>query len=210
MVANDGSHPATIQSLVRDLIVSSRIAPGEPIRQDRVAKALGISKIPLREALARLEEAGLVESTLHRGYIASRLSRLEADDLFSTRILIEPPTAGLASELANDEERETVSATLTLLKAPQAEASHTAPSRLKIILDLLRPARRPTVEKLVVPLFYRSERYLPRTEAASLDRGSLEDLVSAWSLERPAAVRELYEKRLMARWKTALENLAPA
>lgn len=195
----------TLQNRLLDLIVSGRIAPGEPIRQDRVAQELGVSKVPLREALGRLEEMGLVEGALHRGFVASRLSRAEADDLFSTRMLVEPPTAAAACECATEAEKRHIDDSLTRLATAQAEVSHMAPARLAMAIDLLRPARRPSVEKIVAPLFYRSERYLRRSRAASLDRSSLSDLVRAWTLGRPAAVKELYEQRLTARWRAALE-----
>ena len=197
----------TIQTRLLDLIVSGRIAPGEPIRQDRVAQDLGVSKVPLREALGRLEEMGLVESAMHRGFVASRLSREEADDLFSTRMLVEPPTAAAACERASDGQRLALDETLKGLTGEVASASDTAFARLTMALDLLRPAGRPSIEKFVVPLFYRSERYLRRDHALSLDAGSLQDLVRAWTLGRPAAVKELYEQRLGVRWRSALEIL---
>lgn len=197
----------TIQKRLLDLIVSGRIAPGEPIRQDRVAQDLGVSKVPLREALGRLEEMGLVESAMHRGFVAARLSREEADDLFSTRMLVEPPTAAAGCERASEGQRRDLDESLQALAKAGDGASDTALARLAMALDLLRPAGRPSIAKFVVPLFYRSERYLRRGHALSLDAASLQDLVRAWTLGRPAAVKELYEQRLAARWRAALESL---
>lgn len=51
-----------IFSLVRDRIISGRIPVDTAIRQDALAAELGVSKIPLREALARLEQEGLLIS----------------------------------------------------------------------------------------------------------------------------------------------------
>ena len=48
-------------NLVRDRILSGMVPPNSAIRQDALASELGISKIPLREALARLEQEGLVQ-----------------------------------------------------------------------------------------------------------------------------------------------------
>ncbi len=52
---------------VREQILKGRLRNGEPIRQDALATALGISKIPLREALARLEQEGLLINHPNRG-----------------------------------------------------------------------------------------------------------------------------------------------
>jgi len=194
----------SLQEKVLELIVSGRIAPGEPIRQDRVAHDFGISKVPLREVLARLEEMGLVEGAMHRGYVAAPLSREEADDLFSTRLMIEPATAGVAAERASDDDRRTVEDLQRHLGRLPDSAPETASARLGLIQALLRPARRPSVVKIVAPLFYRSERYFSNGAKNVVDAPSLDELVRAWILARPGAVRELYEHRLATRWKAAL------
>ncbi|MFO4963667.1 GntR family transcriptional regulator, partial [Salmonella enterica subsp. enterica serovar Derby] len=54
--------------IVLERIVSGEIPTGAPIRQDALAADLGVSKIPLREALARLEQEGLLVSQANRGY----------------------------------------------------------------------------------------------------------------------------------------------
>ena len=53
--------------LVRDRILSGEVPPDLPIRQDALATELGVSKIPLREALTRLEQEGLLRSQANRG-----------------------------------------------------------------------------------------------------------------------------------------------
>ena len=54
--------------VLRDYILSGAIEPELPIRQDALAARLRVSKIPLREALARLEQDGLVISQPNRGF----------------------------------------------------------------------------------------------------------------------------------------------
>ena len=54
-VATHRALPDMIYEEVRARIVSGRLEPGQPVRQDHLAAELGVSKIPLREALARLE-----------------------------------------------------------------------------------------------------------------------------------------------------------
>ena len=48
---------------MRERILSSQLSPDQPIRQDVLAAEMGVSKIPLREALARLEQEGLLGRT---------------------------------------------------------------------------------------------------------------------------------------------------
>ena len=82
--------PDQILAEARERILSGRLAADAPIRQDALALELGVSKIPLREALARLESEGLVVSHPNRGYIVRPLSRTDAEDVFDLRLRIEP------------------------------------------------------------------------------------------------------------------------
>lgn len=63
---------------LRQWILTRRILPGAPIRQDAIAAALGVSRVPVREALKILEGEGHVVYRPHRGYT---LVQLDIDDL---------------------------------------------------------------------------------------------------------------------------------
>ncbi|MCE2563285.1 GntR family transcriptional regulator [Komagataeibacter sp. FNDCF1] len=76
--------------LIRERILKGILEEGEPVRQDTIAAELGISKIPLREALARLEQDGLVRSHPNRGFMVNPLSAEEADEVFHLRLQLEP------------------------------------------------------------------------------------------------------------------------
>ena len=66
--------------VVREQILKGRLPNGEPIRQDALANELGVSKIPLREALARLEQEGLLINHPNRGYYVLPMSREQVAD----------------------------------------------------------------------------------------------------------------------------------
>jgi DNA-binding GntR family transcriptional regulator len=76
-------------AVLRTAIVSAAIGPGERINQDVVAGALGISRVPVRSALLRLEAEGLVERQPHRGATVAVLSSEEIRDLYEARIVLE-------------------------------------------------------------------------------------------------------------------------
>lgn len=69
----DGSHPA-----------------GSQLRQDALAQAYAVSRIPVREALFQLEAEGFVKIVPHKGAIVSGLSLDEINDVFELRKLLEP------------------------------------------------------------------------------------------------------------------------
>ncbi|MCC3862418.1 GntR family transcriptional regulator [Pseudemcibacter aquimaris] len=70
-------------------IISNEYEAGFQLRQDSLANELGVSRIPLREALLRLEAEGLIEIVAHKGGVVRSLSQKEAAELFNLRILIE-------------------------------------------------------------------------------------------------------------------------
>src|ERR1043165_8390007 len=98
--------PDQIFDLVRERIVSGQVPDDLPIRQDALAAELGVSKIPLREALTRLEQEGLVHSRVNRGYFVSPLGAAEAEEVYALRMKLEPDAVALAAERATDSERE--------------------------------------------------------------------------------------------------------
>src|SRR3546814_11675652 len=91
--------------VIRERIVTGRLPHDVAIRQDALAAELGVSKIPLREALARLEQEGLLTSQANRGYFVRRMTAGAADEIFALRLANEPRAAGRASPVAGDEER---------------------------------------------------------------------------------------------------------
>tara|TARA_R110002073_G_scaffold255568_2_gene418083 strand:- start:4800 stop:5447 length:648 start_codon:yes stop_codon:yes gene_type:complete len=70
-------------------IISGEYAAGFQLRQDQLATELGASRIPIREALLRLEAEGLVDIAAHKGGVVRGLSLAEATEFFNLRILIE-------------------------------------------------------------------------------------------------------------------------
>ncbi len=74
---------------IRDGILHGQYTEGEPLRQDALADELGVSRIPIREALRQLETEGLVTFNPHRGAIVSSLSLEEIEEVFDLRASIE-------------------------------------------------------------------------------------------------------------------------
>ena len=74
---------------LRERILHGTYPEGEPLRQDALAEELGVSRIPVREALRQLEAEGLVTFNPHRGAVVSTLSLGEIEELFELRAEIE-------------------------------------------------------------------------------------------------------------------------
>ena len=74
---------------IRDRILRGAYPAGQPLRQDAIAEQLGVSRIPVREALRLLEAEGLVTFNPHRGAVVSTLSLAEIEELYELRADIE-------------------------------------------------------------------------------------------------------------------------
>src|SRR5580658_3013847 len=83
------STPDLVVERLRDDIVSGRLAPGEPLRQDEIARSFGVSHVPIREAFLRLEAERLVEIRPRRGAIVAALSAAELEELNEMRAALE-------------------------------------------------------------------------------------------------------------------------
>jgi DNA-binding GntR family transcriptional regulator len=77
-----------VQTL-RSRILRGQYRAGDPLRQDVIAEELGVSKIPLREALVQLKTEGLVAFIPNRGFVVSTISADEAREIFAMRTALE-------------------------------------------------------------------------------------------------------------------------
>lgn len=74
---------------IRERILRGHYPENEPLRQDAIGAEMGVSRIPVREALRQLEAEGLVTFNPHRGAVVSTLSLKEIRELFELRADIE-------------------------------------------------------------------------------------------------------------------------
>src|SRR3954469_25207128 len=102
---------------VRELILSGELQPGSVINQAVLARNIGISTTPLREALRRLMQQGLVELDAHRDARVTPLDAEEARDLLEVRRSLDPLAASLAAERRTKQDIAEMRASLEGLEA---------------------------------------------------------------------------------------------
>ncbi len=88
-IAQTASVATLVFEALRKAIIEGEIKDGEPLRQDEIAKLFNTSRIPVREAISRLEEQGLVKSQRYKGAVVAGLSLCEASEIFDFRALVE-------------------------------------------------------------------------------------------------------------------------
>jgi len=178
--------PDQIFDLVRERIVSGQVPDDAPIRQDALAAELGVSKIPLREALGRLEQDGLIVSQANRGFFVKPLSADEAYDVFELRLKIEPDSVGEAALKAGPADHAAAQTALVALNAAiEARGKNVGALNRSFHTALIRPSGRAVTLQMVERLQVIAERYVRKhLEITDRDSRAVREhvaLYAAWS-----------------------------
>jgi DNA-binding GntR family transcriptional regulator len=83
---------------LRSMIFAGELRAGQRLGQEEIARRLGVSRLPVREALNRLATEGLVELKPRRGFFVASLDVQEIEDIFEMRALLEQRAGELATE----------------------------------------------------------------------------------------------------------------
>ena len=89
---------------MRSAILEGYYKPGEWMRQERIAQELGVSQMPVREALKELASEGLIEHVPYRGARVVDISANDIEDIYALRAFLESRAAGFAARQITPEE----------------------------------------------------------------------------------------------------------
>lgn len=89
--------PEAVYQQLKTAILTGVFRPGQTLRQEDVARQLGVSRGPLREALPKLEAEGMIIATPHRGCTVVSLAPAEIIEIFELRAMLEASLAKVAA-----------------------------------------------------------------------------------------------------------------
>lgn len=146
---------------VHDAILRGALAPGERLPIEDLASAMGMSPMPVREALRRLQAAGLVENIPHRGARVTELSLADLAEVYDARFVLEVCAIEHAAELFGADEDRVATDCLdrharALRRGDTAEALRT---HTEFHFTLYRAAGSRWLLRLISPLWKSAERY---------------------------------------------------
>jgi DNA-binding GntR family transcriptional regulator len=101
---------AMVEAQLKEAILEGRLAPGERIVEAELARQMGISRAPVREAARRLESTGLLVSRPRHGFAVRVFTAQQVEDLYQVRIQLELMGVVLACQKASDAELAGVAA----------------------------------------------------------------------------------------------------
>ncbi|MBS1016090.1 GntR family transcriptional regulator [Acetobacter persici] len=200
-----------LYDVLREQILNGEVGEGEPIRQDGIAAAFEISKIPVREALVRLQQDGLVSLHPKRGFFVTPLTRKEAEDVFHLRLLIEPEATALGAQSATEEDAKKAQACLEELESAVArQDSRRGVYNRLFHLALVQPAAGPTTIHVLTLLNVTADRYVRfHMHMQDIDtRANQEhrELMACWLAGNKREIEKLMRKHI----QTTLDDLRGA
>src|SRR5689334_8253936 len=80
---------ADVTNRIRAAIQQGQLRPDTPLIERDLAQSLGVSRVPVREAIRTLVEEGVVKKVPHRGAFVYALTREEIEEIYSLRIVLE-------------------------------------------------------------------------------------------------------------------------
>ncbi|MFZ5633849.1 MAG: GntR family transcriptional regulator [Bacillota bacterium] len=151
--------PNMVADVLREAILSGILGDGQQLRQDEIAEQFGVSRIPVREALRKLEAEGLVTFYPHRGAVVSQLSPGEVREIFEIRVLLECQALHLAIPHLSKSRLKQAEA---ILEATDEEddASRLSEFNLEFHTILYTPANRPYLLSFINNLHANVDRYM--------------------------------------------------
>ena len=208
-----GNSPSTSEIItrhLRDAIVAGHFAEDEPIRQDDIARQFNVSKIPVREALKRLEAEGLVMFQRNRGAMVTRVSDAELAQMFEVRMLLEDKVLRLAIPNMTEE---------TFARAERIcqefigedDVGRWAELNWELHACLYEPAQRPFLVGLIRSVNDKLERYLrmQMSLSAGKDRADHEhrEILAACRAGDVDLAVKLLDEHIAGVCKTLFEHL---
>jgi DNA-binding GntR family transcriptional regulator len=171
-------------------IVAGELPAGSRLRQEALAAELGVSRTPLREALARLVSEGLVEFVPNRGATVARRDFGDMEQAWRARLVLEPGAARLAAQRRDDQEVERMREAVHHQReaADDVTASFAVNREFHIALvaasgnpHLLRFAELLWLSRIGVPIFARQARDRAHVLAWADDHQAITDAVAIGS-----------------------------
>lgn len=164
-----------VAELLRHRILTGQLRGGQPIRQEHLAAELGVSRIPLREALKQLAAEGFVTIASHKGAVVAELSVAEVEELFDLRLRLETWLLELAMPTMAAAEIAELEANLKEQRRPDV-LPRWGELNWHLHEIMYRPAGRPITLRLLKNIHDKIDRYLRLevTMRAGRDRGLAE------------------------------------
>jgi DNA-binding GntR family transcriptional regulator len=210
--AGDLARPTTIgDSLVaamRAEILNGDLAPGTRLNQAQLARRFGTSRIPMRDALARLEQDGLVEIDARRGARVRELTIDDVSEIYDMRQLLEPLAVRLSVGALTDESIRRLTYLSEAMDAASSDPNAGRPARRAFYEELYALSGRARLAAAIMRLRDEVTRYHVMEGASS--RHAHADLRRAIKNRDAEAAAAIVERHLLHARDDLIERMTKA
>jgi len=215
------SLPELAYQYLRDAILNGQLAFGAAIRQEDIGARLGISRLPIREALRRLEAEGLVVLKPRRGYSVTSLSWEEIEDIFDTAAVLEERAGYLATQKRTDADIEAMEAALRDLdsfmrRGTARDLAAFGKANARFHSRLMATADRPYLSRLLTTVQNNVEHYVrvgaglvPELDASNREHHAIFDAFKRGDADTVGSLCRLHRKSTGRRLLDYLQAKAP-
>ncbi|MCF6233212.1 MAG: GntR family transcriptional regulator [Rhodobacteraceae bacterium] len=190
--------------------MSGTLTAGQVLQQDRIAAQFGVSRMPVREALALLAARGLVDLTANRSARVAALTREDLIDIFDLRVAAETLAIRLALPQITNAQIDRAAALQAQIKASDVARFATLNSQFHQVL--YAPCARPRLIAHIAQLALAADRYLRAIHAVFDygDKSNLEHhaLLSACHARDEAAAVACLERHITAARDVLADRMA--
>jgi DNA-binding GntR family transcriptional regulator len=179
-----------VTTALRDAILSGELRPGDRLRQEELADRLRVSRIPLRDALRRLEAEGLVHIGPRRGAEVASLDRAGVLEIYEIRSALEPALMRRAVAALQPADIARLVDMSEQMDARVDKPAEGLRARRAFYSELYAYADRPRVHRLILGLRDDVQRYhvLKNVAAALHDHAEIRDCIRVKDAERAALI----------------------
>lgn len=186
-----------VTTALRDAILSGELRPGERLLQEQLADQLRVSRIPLRDALRRLEAEGLVRIGPHRGAEVASLTRADVLEIYEVRVALEPDLMRRAVAALGPADIKRLVDMSEQMDARVDKPAEGLRARRAFYSELYTYAGRPRVHRLILGLRDDVQRYhvLKNVAAALHDHAELRECIRVKDADRAAQAHTTHLRR---------------
>ncbi len=208
---------AKVYSELQDAILSGVFQKGEALTEISLSEKLGVSRTPVRGALGRLSEEGLVKIMPNRGAVVVGITKEDIIDIYRIRMRLEGLASAMAAEKINDDDKKALADNLDLFEfyMQKHDTEHSKDLDTLFHQIIYQASGSRMIEKILSDLHRNTKGYrkisltIPgRLERSAEEHREILSAILAGNAEEADRLTSLHVEHAMANMLIALENTA--
>lgn len=119
MIENRDTLHLKVCNIIREAILKGELKPGQRLKQSDLADAMGVSRMPIREALQKLEAEGLIKLEPHKGAVVKSIEVSDIEEIYALRTELEKMAVYQSVEHLTDEDHQQLTTLVEQMEASE-------------------------------------------------------------------------------------------